>query len=74
MTPEQFREMCKAHDLTYSYSDDGGVWRRGQAQRDAITLARKQLGDAIAVPIWNQVVDEKMNPPYNLDFHWTEES
>lgn len=40
---EQFKQMCERHDLTYSYSDDGGCWRAGCKSHDAIREAAKKL-------------------------------
>ena len=59
-TEDEFREMCRAHDLTYQYSDDGGVWRRGGASYARILAAAKELPREVAVRIWNEVVDTKL--------------
>ena len=72
LTPELFSAMCAAHDLTYSYSDDGNVWRQGDQEFQLIKKARQELGDSVAVPIWNAAVDKKLNAPYNTQYHWKE--
>ena len=69
MTTELFTQMCAAHDLTYMYSDDGSVWRRGQLQYDAIQRAAKQLGPS-AVEIWNAEVTKAIGANHREQFLW----
>jgi hypothetical protein len=42
---EHFEKCLKAHDWTYDYSDDHGVWRAGEEQTThlhaVLTIARK---------------------------------
>lgn len=40
---ERYVELLKRHDWTYQYSDDHSVWKRGQAEADAI----RKLGDIV---------------------------
>lgn len=70
ITEDEFRSMCQRHDLTFDYSDDGQVWRRGCASRDAIKLAAKDLEPGAAARIWNEVVDTKLLPDYRQQFYW----
>ena len=70
MSEEEFRRMCQAHDLTYDYSDDGSVWRRGMAGRDAIRAAARTMDPAVVARIWNEVVDSKLLPDYRAAFYW----
>ena len=70
ITEALFREMCKAHDLTYSYSDDSRAYRAGRLTYDWIEAAAKNLGRDKAVPIWNSVVDEKLKDGFRADFYW----
>jgi hypothetical protein len=65
MDAEQFRRLCKAHDLTYSYSDDSRAYNRGHDERRAIEEAAKLLPRSVAVEIWNEVVREKILPGPN---------
>ena len=37
-----FDRQCAAHDWTHEYSDDGSVYRRGRAEREALLAAAKQ--------------------------------
>ena len=52
------RVELKKHDWYHSYSDDGGVWRRGNAHRaqiDAMFKAFKaEVGHARAHAVWNE--------------------
>lgn len=70
VTEEEFRNMCKSHDLTYSYSDDGNVWRRGEEAKAKIVAAAKHLDRETAVRIWNEVVDTKIIAGYRDTFYW----
>jgi hypothetical protein len=72
-TPEQheFYHLCKAHDLTYSYSDDYGVWRRGAESLVQLQeYAKVHLRYAVARRIWNAVVDEKLVEGARESFYW----
>jgi hypothetical protein len=44
MNKVDFIQLLQAHDWTYQYSDDPSKYKRGQAQREAINKARKELG------------------------------
>jgi hypothetical protein len=39
MNAQQFLKLLSTHDWYYNYSDDHSVWRRGQAERSAISNA-----------------------------------
>jgi len=41
MTQEEFFNACKNHDWTYSYSDDGRVYRQGEAADSKLTAKAK---------------------------------
>lgn len=71
MIDEQFREMCKAHDLTFEYSDDSSAYNRGRDQLAAIKEAAKQLPPGVAEKIWNQVISEKVLPEYVAQYPWS---
>lgn len=70
MNAEEFRAMCKAHDLTFTYSDDGAVYDRGRKQLLAIREAAKELPPGMAAEIWSQVVREKILPGYEKQYPW----
>ena len=42
-TLADFESKLRSHDWTYQYSDDHAVWRRGQAEREAIAAQLIQL-------------------------------
>lgn len=69
-TLEEFREACARHDLTYSYSDDGEVWRRGSANEDRIRKAAEKFPREDVERIWNEIVDQKMREDYCEQFYW----
>jgi hypothetical protein len=70
VSEEQFREMCKAHDLTFEYSDDSNAYNRGREQLAAIKEAAEQLPLGVAEQIWNQVISEKILPEYVAQYTW----
>ena len=71
MTESQFAALCKAHDLTYMYSDDHGVWQRGTVSMATIREVRDALPHEVAVRIWNSAVDEKIaDPEFRKQFYW----
>jgi hypothetical protein len=53
-----FEALVRSHDVSYNYSDDGCVWRRGQAQRDKILEMAKELPAEEVERIWNARMDE----------------
>lgn len=74
MTADEFHALCKAHDLTFEYSDDGRVYNRGNEQLKAIEAAAKELPSGVAAKIWNQVVGEKVLPGHEVQYLWKEEA
>ena len=52
------------HDWFYDYSDDHSVWRRGQAQLDAINEEQRRLIHVVKVPLEEVLeLNEKHRPP-----------
>ena len=45
----EFEAAVKAHDISYSYSDDHRVWTRGCKSEDAVNLAAKKVRDIAKV-------------------------
>ena len=70
MTLEEFEQMVNRHDLTYDYSDDGAVWRRGVASENAIKEAAKQFTIEDVRRIWNAAVDKKLVESARKAFYW----
>jgi len=67
---EEFRKLCKQHDLTYEYSDDHSYWLRGNASLAKVQDAAKLLPREDVVRIWNEVVDTKLIPEARAQFYW----
>ena len=65
-----FRELCEAHDITYTYSDDGSVYRRGEAQYKQIVEFSKKIPHNIARQIWNQTVEKKLRKEVWSEYKW----
>lgn len=40
MTLQEYYDALKAHDWQYQYSDDGSVYRRGEAEERRLRVAR----------------------------------
>ena len=66
----KFAKMCRDHDLTYEYSDDGECWRRGDASMDNIREFSKQLPYEDVERIWNAEVDRKISESSRKQFYW----
>lgn len=69
-TLEDFERACVAHDLTYSYSDDGRWWRAGCESHDRIKEAAKRFPREDVERIWNAVVDTKVIECAREQFYW----
>ena len=67
---EEFTKLVDHHDLTYDYSDDGGVWRAGCAEKAAITALARELPHEDVERIWNAKVDRAMREGYREPFYW----
>ena len=71
LNADKFRALCEAHDMTYSWSDDHGVWKAGMASYAEIRLAVDVLGKEVANPIWNDVVDKTICTAEDRNrFYW----
>ena len=45
MTPRAFWELCRQHDWTYDFSDDGQVWKRGfEQERELLNAMAERPG------------------------------
>jgi len=65
MNPElaTLDKMLSFHDWYFDYSDDHSVWRRGQAQLDAINEEQRRLIHAVKVPFEEvMALNEKHRP------------
>ena len=66
MNPELIAldRLLARHDWFYEYSDDHSVWRRGQAQLDAINEEQRRLIHVVKVPLEEVLeLNEKHRPP-----------
>ena len=66
MNPELIAldRLLARHDWFYEYSDDHSVWRRGQAQMDAINEEQRRLIHVVKVPLEEVLeLNEKHRPP-----------
>jgi len=68
---EYFTQLVKRHDITYNYSDDHNVWRKGQQQRDLIHSYAMKLDRKVATDIWNKNIDESFtHEDTRTQFYW----
>lgn len=60
LTPEEehFLGLVWKHDVTYNYSDDINVWRKGAKEKDEICEFARRLIPARAQAIWNSRMDQ----------------
>lgn len=56
MNATEFRKLLSTHDWYYNYSDDHSVWRKGQAEWQAIASAMKDSEELKAV--YTQYLEE----------------
>lgn len=68
---QKFRELCASHDLTYTYSDDGKTYSRGDAQYKEIIELSKTMPRDVAVQIWNENVEKKIIQHSWNEFKWS---
>jgi len=68
-TLETFDAMCKAHDLTFAFSDNHVTWQNGHEELKLISEAAIKLGPETAA-IWNKNVRKKIAPPAVEDYIW----
>ena len=63
MKVSDFSELCKKHDITYHYSDDHRIFRRGSAQYAQIMENWHNVdgGPEVATAVWNYWVFMKFN-------------
>lgn len=65
-----FRDAVERHDIAFAMSDDHRVYRRGLEDRKLIEAHAKLLPIAVAVRIWNEVVDTKFVPEARQYYYW----
>ena len=61
MSPEAFRKLLQQHDWFYSYSDDHGVWKRGEAQSQTIERVIATTTDIEIKKIYNEFHEKYYN-------------
>lgn len=70
MSFEDWSKLVRAHDLTYAYSDDFSVYRRGQAQFDLITSEATAFPPEDVCRVWNEMVAKFLVPDAHAMFQW----
>lgn len=73
MTSDEFRALCRAHDLTFEYSDDSSAYNKGSAELLAIKKAAEYLPPGEGARIWNEVAKTKILPAYVEPYLWPEQ-
>lgn len=73
MSFEDWSKLVRVHDLTYAYSDDGAVYRRGAAAYNLIVQEAANFPRADVVKVWNtELVDKFLIPEARNEFYWKE--
>jgi hypothetical protein len=70
MSFTEFERLVDEHDLTYQYSDDGHVFRRGSASEAKIRAAAEQFDPAEVKRVWDAMVDRTLAEGYRETFYW----
>jgi hypothetical protein len=70
VTLAEFEAMVANHDLTFEYSDDSEVWRRGHQSLARINDAAKYLNRTDVVRVWNANVDRRLAEGARDAFYW----
>lgn len=70
VTPELFQRMVDEHDPTYLWSENHRHIEIERQREAEIAKARNIIGDATAVPIWNQAVRKKVVPSFVEEYLW----
>jgi len=70
VTPELFERMVEEHDPAYLWSENDLHIRIEREREAEIIKARKIIGDAAAVPIWNQAMRRKIVPSFVQEYLW----
>lgn len=70
MSFEDWSKLVRAHDLTYAYSDDHSVYRRGQTSYDLITSEAVNFPPEEVVIVWNEMVRKFLVPDARAMFQW----
>ena len=76
MTLVEIKKLITDHDLTYSFSDSGVSYERGDREYKVIknviaTLTREDK--AAIIDHWNKTVGEKLIEDVRKDFEWSKE-
>jgi len=66
-----FQHAVRYHDVSYEYSDDGGVYRAGSKVKTHINQMRSTLPDDFAISVWNARMDQYFVPGEAQNWHWT---
>jgi len=53
-------QLLQGHDWFYEYSDDNGVWRRGNERHNQILREMRTIGEPAATELWNRYAPDRM--------------
>lgn len=67
---EQFKLAVQNHDVTYEYSDDGSVYRRGSQQKAEIFQMAQFLPIDFVKEVWNARMDKCLIPSEAPRWYW----
>lgn len=69
ITEAEFELMVRNHDLTFMYSDDSEVRRRGRESLLKIRQAVECLPEGVGEAVFNKHVDSTVSESYRKDFY-----
>jgi len=65
-----FQRLVNEHDVSYDYSDDPGVWRRGSSEKTRILQLAEELPEETVISIWNARMDRYFIPEEAPHWYW----
>lgn len=65
-----FAKAVVRHDITFEYSDDGRVWKKGRAELDHIKELAKAISPERAASIWNMHMDNTFDAEEAPRWYW----
>jgi hypothetical protein len=66
----KFAAAVRQHDVTFEYSDDGAMWRRGSDQRNVIRSMATFLSEGFVKSTWNKRMDEMFTADEAPRWYW----
>jgi len=70
MTEDEFRILCRRHNLRYGFEQSNDKWIAGVRSMFHLKAHARKLPEGIGTQIFNGVVDEKVDEHERGKFYW----